>query len=408
MAAATADDRFVRLCDMTGDKLPPQRPTLIDGLLRQGHKMLLAGPPKAGKTWLAIHLAYAVANGTEWLGHQCKEGEVCIVDGEMDPASFYHRCDAVARALWPGMDAAGRALASSNITALHLRGDAETDVWGLLGLLKARYGDEPPALVIIDPIYKLLEGDENSNSEMRGFVKGLDAIAAWGPSVCITHHHAKGRAGDRVVTDRAAGAGVFSRDPDAFVDLTPLDVREGTEHWAALCATFPRRGGEDDDAWRERLLSKPVLRASMVLREFPDRKGGEWAFDWPLMRPVDGMADAPEEGTAESGRRRGTETMQSRAEERWAFHDSILTDAIDQMAARGDATTRDSAFDEYEKLCREYGEKPYSRGRLLKETRASGTRLSWVYDERSGLLVERDGQGGQMAGQMAGQGAGQG
>lgn len=38
------------------DSLPPLADPLIDGVLRQGHKMLLAGPSKAGKSFALIEL----------------------------------------------------------------------------------------------------------------------------------------------------------------------------------------------------------------------------------------------------------------------------------------------------------------------------------------------------------------
>lgn len=392
MESATAGMRFTRLSEVTGALVPPMRPPLIDGVLRKGHKMLVAGPPKAGKTWLAIHLAYAVANGLEWMGHAVPEpGEVVLVDGEMDPNSFYHRCQSVARALWTGLGDAELGAMGERVSVMHLRGDQETDVGGLLRLMQARY-DRPPELVIIDPIYKLLRGDENSNSEMREFVKGLDAIAAWGPSVCITHHHAKGRAGDRLVTDRAAGAGVFSRDPDAFVDLTPLDVRPGTDAWAALERRYARGEGEPEDEWRERLGSKVVLRANMVLREFPDRRGSEWVFDWPLMRPIDGMSEAPEEGSAQAARQRGGQAVADRASEGWALHDSLLTDAMGRLAAIGIAApSRGTAYEAYARRCAEEGVEPRPEGSITNQTKPSGDRLSWVYDEGARGLVRRVG-----------------
>lgn len=388
-ASVAADRRLVRLSEVTGAALQPQRPALIEGVLRRGHKMLVAGPPKAGKTWLAIHLAYAVANGGTWMGHECAEGEVVFVDGEMDPPSFYNRCQRVARALgWRDGDAGAM---GERVSVMHLRGDSDTDVGALLDLLRGEYGDDPPALVVIDPIYKLLRGDENSNSDMREFVKGLDAIAAWGPSVCITHHHAKGRAGERGVTDRAAGAGVFSRDPDAFVDLTPLDVREGGAAWDALAKRYPIGQGEGADEWRERLLSKVVLRANMVLREFPDRRGSEWVFDWPLMSPIDGMSDVPEEGSQRSAQVRGGEARSAKADEEWAPHDSLLTDAIDALAAAGvQHPSRAVAYDAYLKRCADEGVAPQEYASFEKETKPSGSgRLSWVFDRKAGGLVPR-------------------
>lgn len=56
--------------------LPELSPPLIDGVLRQGHKMLIAGPSKAGKSYALIELCAALAEGREWLGLKCAQGKV--------------------------------------------------------------------------------------------------------------------------------------------------------------------------------------------------------------------------------------------------------------------------------------------------------------------------------------------
>ncbi len=45
------------------DNLPDLAPPLIDGVLRQGHKLLLAGPSKAGKSFALIEMCIAIAEG---------------------------------------------------------------------------------------------------------------------------------------------------------------------------------------------------------------------------------------------------------------------------------------------------------------------------------------------------------
>ena len=47
------------------ENMPELSPPLIDGVLRQGHKMLLAGPSKAGKSFSLIELCIAIAEGGE-------------------------------------------------------------------------------------------------------------------------------------------------------------------------------------------------------------------------------------------------------------------------------------------------------------------------------------------------------
>lgn len=79
--------------------LPPLAPELIEGILRVGHKMLLAGPSKAGKSFLLIQLAVSVAEGVSWLGCKCRQGRVLYVNLEVDHASCLHRFEDVYSAM---------------------------------------------------------------------------------------------------------------------------------------------------------------------------------------------------------------------------------------------------------------------------------------------------------------------
>ena len=50
------------------DNMPELASELIKGVLRQGHKMLIAGPSKAGKSFALIEMSIAIAEGKKWLG----------------------------------------------------------------------------------------------------------------------------------------------------------------------------------------------------------------------------------------------------------------------------------------------------------------------------------------------------
>lgn len=55
---------------------PPQLPEeLIGGILRRGHKMLISGSSKAGKSFLLMELCVALAEGRPWLGFPAKKAE---------------------------------------------------------------------------------------------------------------------------------------------------------------------------------------------------------------------------------------------------------------------------------------------------------------------------------------------
>ena len=98
------------------DNLPELAPPLIDGVLRQGHKMLIAGPSKAGKSYALIELCCAIAEGKKWLEWNCTQGKVMYVNLELDRASCLHRFKDVYTALGIAPDNL------SNIDIWNLRG----------------------------------------------------------------------------------------------------------------------------------------------------------------------------------------------------------------------------------------------------------------------------------------------
>jgi RecA-family ATPase len=81
--------------------------------------------------------------------------------------------------------------------------------------------------IVIDPIYKVITGDENSADQMAKFCNQFDLVCSeLGCAVIYCHHHSKGSQGQKRSMDRASGSGVFARDPDAMLDMIELDVTE--------------------------------------------------------------------------------------------------------------------------------------------------------------------------------------
>ncbi|GGH83611.1 RecA-family ATPase [Pullulanibacillus pueri] len=202
------------------EHMPELAPPLIEGVLRQGHKMLMAGPSKAGKSFALIELSIAIAEGAKWIGWQCTQGKVLYVNLELDRASALHRFKDVYHAL---------GLQPNNIDNI--------DIWNLRGKsvpmdklapkLIRRAQKKNYIAVIIDPIYKVLTGDENSADQMAHFTNQFDKIATeLGSSVIYCHHHSKGTQGNKKSMDRASGSGVFARDPDALIDLVELEITD--------------------------------------------------------------------------------------------------------------------------------------------------------------------------------------
>lgn len=202
------------------DDMPELAPELIHGVLRQGHKMLIAGPSKAGKSFALIELSIAIAEGSKWLGWQCEQGRVLYVNLELDRPSALHRFKDVYEAM--GLQANN----VQNIDVWNLRGKT-VPMDKLAPKLIRRSLKKNYQAVIIDPIYKVLTGDENSADQMAHFTNQFDKVATeLGCSVIYCHHHSKGAQGGKKSMDRASGSGVFARDPDALIDLVELELND--------------------------------------------------------------------------------------------------------------------------------------------------------------------------------------
>lgn len=264
--------------------------TLINGVLRVGHKMIVSGSSKAGKSFLLIELALALASGMTWLGFGCKSSRVLYINLEIDPASCINRFKTIMET--KKIDSKH----ADNITIWNLRGNA-LPMDKLVTKLIRRIKNQNYSAVIIDPIYKVITGDENNASEMGKFCNYFDKICSeTGCSAIYCHHHSKGLQGQKKAQDRGSGSGVFARDPDAIIDLIQLDT---TSEFVLKNAA-----NENSTAWR----------VEGSLREFPNFKPVNCWFNYPIhvvdsigvlsTTYVEGSKDA---NLAKSGKRKQTQ-----------------------------------------------------------------------------------------------------
>ena len=129
--------------------------------------------------------------------------------------------DVLAEYLYKGM--VGSECHLDNLVPWNLRGKAEG-----IGKIKRSIIRKAKSIgaevIILDPLYKVMDGDENSNSDVGRMCREFDDIAQQtGASIIYAHHYAKGNSSQKSVIDRGAGAGAFARDPDAILSLTQLD-----------------------------------------------------------------------------------------------------------------------------------------------------------------------------------------
>nr|DAY94456.1 MAG TPA: Regulatory protein repA [Caudoviricetes sp.] len=351
------------------DDLPPLADALITGVLRKGHKMLLAGPSKAGKSFALIELCISLAEGRPWLGKfPCAQGKVLYINLELDRASCLHRFKDVYTALSYPPDNL------TNIDIWNLRG-ASVPMDKLAPKLIRRAQKKGYTAVVLDPIYKVITGDENSADQMAKFCNQFDLVCrALDCAVIYCHHHSKGAQGGKRSMDRASGSGVFARDPDAMLDMTELipteAIREQLRTKAAcqvIRAMLDKRGhadvyGPDDAFSRHRMLAlaKEYLgladlraidaeiaaaekkadgmtawRIEGTLREFARFDPVNLWFDYPIHKPDSGLLEdlQPENDFKTLGSRG--------AAKRWGDKEKLARDKKAELDTAYEACTMD-------------------------------------------------------------------
>ena len=255
----------------------PMTPVLIEGLLRKGRKGILTADSKAGKSFFAIEMALCVASGTPFLGRKCTKSKVCYFNYEIDEMEFMQRVKDVAAALGIPIEKF-----EDNFKVIHMRGlslPLKVMKGNLIALLlkEQLYTKEPFSLIILDPIYKITAGDENSAKDVGMFCNDLDRITKeTEAAIFYTHHHAKGDQGQKKTMDRGSGSGVFARDPDLMMDLIQLGV-DGQTKMAlqnkTLCDFWAKKLDETGKEWRKEITASE-MKSSGALAMFYQAETG--------------------------------------------------------------------------------------------------------------------------------------
>ena len=253
----------------------PLEPELIQGVLRRGHKLMVSGASKSGKSFMLIELALCLANGRPWMGYKCEECKVLYVNLEISEPSFAHRIECVSEAMDIRMQDC-----DENLKIINLRGTSvalSKMAGALIGTIIMEEANTfvPFSAVILDPIYKISNGEENSAKDVGDFCHELDRIAtATGASIIYSHHHSKGDQGYKSAQDRASGSGVFARYADAMIDMIELDIDQETfmaMRGAFACRYWIRLLNENFPGWKDG-VSEDVMEKSGDLAQIYQNK----------------------------------------------------------------------------------------------------------------------------------------
>ncbi len=270
------------------DAEPPPSDPILEGCFEAGDKVGVIAAAKRKKTWLTMQLAVAVASGRSFLGwYVPRARRVLVVQLEIKSEHYHRRLRMLTHAMQIGTADLGGRLGVVNGRGMGL--DARA-----IRRLTKMHGAE---LVILDPLYKMTEGDENKAQDIKPLLAAFDSIARdTGAAVLWVHHDAKGSPGDRDARDRGAGSNVLIRDVDQLFTLTPH--RDDPE--ATVIETLARNHADEGPrvvTWERGLFTvaddlAPVCRTTANASQYTAR-----------LRELD--AAEPGLSLAEAGRRLG-------------------------------------------------------------------------------------------------------
>lgn len=169
------------------DLLSRQRPTwLVRGILPSSGLAVMYGPPASGKSFLALDLAAAIAQGVPWAGQRVKRGAVVYL--------------ALEGTMRPRVEAYLKANELSAIGDLHVVDQGGFDLLDANGkdvvelVAAVRAADVGSvALLLVDTLNRAMPGgNENASEDMGRAIRGAGRIAsALGCLVMFLHHAGK-------------------------------------------------------------------------------------------------------------------------------------------------------------------------------------------------------------------------
>jgi KaiC/GvpD/RAD55 family RecA-like ATPase len=173
----------------------------IDRWLPERGKIMIYAPAKSGKSYLCMQIARCIGQGENFIGLKVQQGKVLYIQFELGEEVLRERLRSTGKDyenVWVG-------------TSFVLKLDTKE---GQIMLLKAVEATEPQVL-ILDPLYKGISGDENESTDMRKVCDFLDMlIENFHLSVILIHHTGKD------TSKHGRGSSIFEGWVDSYIQMT--------------------------------------------------------------------------------------------------------------------------------------------------------------------------------------------
>lgn len=200
--------------DLLAEQPPPHDP-ILDDVFDFGSVVEVIGPSKTRKSYLTLQLSLGLASGRNVLGLTVRNPvSVLLVNLELTASDQHRRLWRMGRTL-----GISKADVGTRLTVLNLRDELEA------GKASKRISDAVNSgrfqVIIIDPVYPLLDGPENAPETWAPLTATFNRWATQCGAVIYVHHDGKGEAGERNIRDRGAGSSITGRNAYARLCITP-------------------------------------------------------------------------------------------------------------------------------------------------------------------------------------------
>jgi hypothetical protein len=240
----------------------PDPSQVLRGAFDLNTKTCITGPSKARKSFFALQSSVALASGSrEFLSWHIDHPRIVLyVNMEIPEAHFHKRLKRMVTALAVDPEGLGKRLFIMNCRGI----SGDTVLTRIVTESKRVKAD----VVVLDPIYKLVPGDESKQENVKALLSTMDRLcASTGAALVYVHHGTKGESGDRQAIDRAAGSGVLARDVDCLISLVNhiddgLLVVEQIARSYAPKDSFVIRWDMEADCFKMEDGAIPVVRTS--------------------------------------------------------------------------------------------------------------------------------------------------
>jgi hypothetical protein len=265
---------FRTLADVIADEALGEYDWLIPGLLERGDRLVLTGGEGGGKSTMLRQLALCAAAGVQpFTADTFKPCKVMVIDAENSYRQWHRKARGVVLAV-------ERLTGENPAEHINLACTGRQDITKArdLGNIHAALDDYEPDLLLIGPLYKLLPGAINNDTDAAPLITALDGIRERGITLLMEAHAGKGESGSGERHWAPRGSSALMGWPEFGLGLAPDADNPSIAHVRRW------RGDRDERDWPRRIRRGGVLPWTNDATDPPPADTPQWSPSGVLNR----------------------------------------------------------------------------------------------------------------------------